>query len=211
MSALGWRGIVRRSGGKLSTWVDPEGGGGLRGTQELRIMNSELRKKTAQRGETCSAKRTQNWRKGKAGNDKSGKVETSKRPRSRSGRIAEWVPPRADLRCASRFRTSSPSLKIRQTRPPKPRRRRMEAAGIEPASRDMSGRVSTCVVRCLISKPQAPTNRLRRSPAQLTPRNVPPSNARCQPAECRPGPDSRRLRSDGLPYLGSHSQWVIGI
>ena len=88
---------------------------------------------------------------------------------------------------------------------------RMEAAGIEPASRDMSGRVSTCVVRRLISKPQAPTNRLRRFPAQLTPHNVPPSNTRCQPTECRPGPDSRRLRSDGLPYLGSHCQWVIGI
>ena len=34
--------------------------------------------------------------------------------------------------------------------------------------------------------------------------NVPPSNTRCQPAECRPDPDSRRLRSDGLPNLGSH-------
>ena len=121
------------------------------------------------------------------------------------------------------IRSSSPQLiacsgsrlggqgRVLRACPPKARRRRMEAAGIEPASRDMSGRVSTCVVRCLISKPPAPTNRLRQFPAQLTPRNVPPSDTRCQPAGCRPGPDSRRLRSDGLPYLGSHSQWVIGI
>ena len=28
--ALGWRGFVQRSGGKLYTWVDPVGGGGVR-------------------------------------------------------------------------------------------------------------------------------------------------------------------------------------
>ncbi len=139
------------------------------------------------------------------------KLRASSRPGMGRGRKDEvqWTKDEKGRNC--RMRTCSPSLKRRWTNPPKPRRRRMEAAGIEPASRDMSGRVSTCVVRCLISKPPPPTNRLRRFPAQLTPHNVPPSITRCQPAGCRPGPDSRRLRSDGLPYLGSHCQWVIGI
>ncbi len=183
----------------------------LKAGGELRSMNYELRKKTPEGGETRSAKRTQTSRKPNAGNGKGTKGRSTKdegRGTKRDG-IAACGPPRADLRCASRFRICPPSLKPLRTSPPELQRRRMEAAGIEPASRDMSGRVSTCVVRYLISKPPAPTNKLRRFPAQLTPHNVPPSNARCQPAGCRPGPDSRRLRSDGLPYLGSHCQWVI--
>ncbi len=93
-AALGWRGLVRRSGGKLSTWVDPVGGGGVRGPWELRIMNSELRKKTAECGETWSAKRTQTSRKRKAAKMKSpkSKVEIERRPRKCGMRIEESEP-----------------------------------------------------------------------------------------------------------------------
>ena len=48
------------------------------GARELRIMNSELRKKKAERGETCSAKRTHRPRKGKAGNGKGTKGRSTR-------------------------------------------------------------------------------------------------------------------------------------
>ena len=54
------------------------GGRGARRARELRIMNSELRKKTAECGETCSAKRTHASRKPKAGRMKRRKVEKPK-------------------------------------------------------------------------------------------------------------------------------------
>ena len=44
----------------------------------MRITNSELRNKAAECSETCSAKRTQTWRKRKAETRKSRKVKTSK-------------------------------------------------------------------------------------------------------------------------------------
>ena len=63
-------------------------------------MNAELRKKTAECGEMCSAKRSQTPRKGKAGNGQGAKVrrtkedgrgnrETSKSPKSKSRGGAE--------------------------------------------------------------------------------------------------------------------------
>src|SRR5262249_821553 len=41
----------------------------------------------------------------------------------------------------------------------------MEAAGIEPASRNRSTKASTCVVDCLISLPHSPVDRVARQPA----------------------------------------------
>ena len=48
-------------------------------TTRIAIMNSESRKKTAEHGETCSAKRTQTSRKLKAGNGKSQSKGTGRR------------------------------------------------------------------------------------------------------------------------------------
>ncbi len=43
---------------------------------------------------------------------------------------------------------------------------KVEAAGIEPASRNRFTPASTCVVDCLISPPRAPVDRIARRPAR---------------------------------------------
>jgi len=43
---------------------------------------------------------------------------------------------------------------------------RLEAAGIEPASRDRSAKASTCVVGCLISLMRSPADRVAHQPAR---------------------------------------------
>ena len=44
--------------------------------------------------------------------------------------------------------------------------KKVEAAGIEPASRNRSTKASTCVVDCLISLPDSPVDRVALQPAR---------------------------------------------
>ncbi len=68
------------------------------------MMNSELRKKTAERGETCSAKRTHASRKRKAGNGKGTKGRSTKDEKGRSCGIEGVVSLQLSVECLAATR-----------------------------------------------------------------------------------------------------------
>ena len=86
----------------------------------------------------------------------------------------------------------------------------MEAAGIEPASRDVSTAASTCIVDGLISPSRPASTRFHQARTTRFPEEVTVRLFIGNPADfVHPSPAGEG-RVNGLPYLGSHCHRLIG-
>jgi len=89
--------------------------------------------------------------------------------------------------------------------------RELEAAGIEPASRGTSAMVSTCVVRCFVSRPAVARRQAPSGPASWVSRPAVTSPTRLGPACCLSPRPPAGVTTGTCRHLGGHAQRLVGM